>query len=89
MFAYLLRRLWQMIPTLIGVVLLVFFLFRKFGVDPAQTLAGLNATPREIAEIRHQLGLDEPWWYQLGLFIKGIVTFDWGRSWATNETIAH
>ena len=89
MFAYLLRRLWQMIPTLLGVVLLVFFLFRKFGVDPAQTLASLNATPREIAEIRHQLGLDESWWVQLGLFVKGIVTFDWGRSWATNETIAH
>jgi peptide/nickel transport system permease protein len=89
MLAYLLRRLWQMIPTLIGVVLLIFFLFRRFGVDPAQTLASLAATPREIAEIRQQLGLNEPWWVQLGLFVKGIVTFDWGRSWATNETIAH
>jgi len=89
MLAYLLRRLWQMIPTLLGVVLLVFFLFRKFGVDPAQTLASLNASPREIAEIRQQLGLSEPWWVQLALFVKGIVTFDWGRSWATNETIAH
>ena len=89
MLAYLLRRLWQMIPTLIGVVLLIFFLFRRFGVDPAQTLAGLDASPREIAEIRAQLGLTQPWWIQLGLFVKGIVTFDWGRSWATNETIAH
>ena len=89
MFAYVLRRLWQMIPTLTGVVLLVFFLFRKFGVDPAQTLASLDATPRQIAEIRAQLGLDQPWWYQLALFVKGIVTFDWGRSWATHETIAH
>ena len=89
MFAYLIRRLWQMIPTLLGVVLLVFFLFRKFGLDPAQTLAGLDASPREIAEIRQQLGLGEPWWVQLALFIKGIATFDWGRSWATHETIAH
>ena len=89
MFAYLIRRLWQMIPTLLGVVLLIFFLFRKFGLDPAQTLAGLDASPREIAEIRQQLGLGEPWWVQLALFIKGIVTFDWGRSWATHETIAH
>jgi peptide/nickel transport system permease protein len=89
MFAYLLRRLWQMVPTLLGVVLLVFFLFKKFGVDPAQTLAGLNDTPRQIEEIRAQLGLDQPWWIQLGIFIRGIVTFDWGHSWATNETIAH
>ena len=84
MFAYLLRRLWQMVPTLLGVVLLIFFLFHKFGADPAQTLAGLDATPREIAEVRRQLGLDQPWWVQLGLFAKGIVTFDWGRSWATH-----
>ena len=87
--SYLIRRLWQMIPTLLGVVLFVFFLFKRFGADPAQTLAGLNATPRQIAEIRVQLGLDEPWWIQLGIFLKGIVTFDWGRSWATSETVSH
>ncbi len=78
-----------MIPTLFGVVLLVFVLFKKFGADPVQTLASLNATPQEIADIRAQLGLDQPWWIQLGIFIKGIVTFDWGRSWATSETVNH
>ena len=41
MAAYLIRRLWQMIPTLIGVVLLVFFLFKSFGGDPAEILGGL------------------------------------------------
>ena len=43
MTAYLIRRLWQMVPTLLGVVLLVFFLFKAFGGDPAEVLAGLNA----------------------------------------------
>lgn len=43
--AYLLRRLWQMIPTLAGVVLLVFVLFKFFGGDPAEIVAGLNASP--------------------------------------------
>jgi peptide/nickel transport system permease protein len=89
MWSYLVRRLWQMIPTLLGVVLFVFFLFKKFGADPAQTLAALNATPQQIAEIRTQLGLDQPWWVQLGIYLRGIVTFDWGRSWATSETVAH
>jgi peptide/nickel transport system permease protein len=89
MWSYLVRRLWQMIPTLLGVVLFVFFLFKKFGADPAQTLAALNATPQQIAEIRAQLGLDQPWWVQLGIYLRGIVTFDWGRSWATSETVAH
>jgi peptide/nickel transport system permease protein len=66
MAAYLIRRLWQMIPTLFGVVLLVFFLFKYFGGDPAEILGGLNATPEQIDAIRQQLGLDQPVWVQLG-----------------------
>jgi peptide/nickel transport system permease protein len=89
MAAYLIRRLWQMVPTLIGVVLLVFFLFKAFGGDPAEILGGLNATPEQINAIREQLGLNEPWWKQLGIFLKQIVTFDWGRSWATNEAVSN
>ncbi len=89
MAAYLIRRLWQMIPTLIGVVLLVFFLFKAFGGDPAEILGGLSASPEQIDAIRQQLGLNEPWWVQLGIFLKQIATFDWGRSWATNESVAN
>ncbi|EHR73782.1 ABC-type dipeptide/oligopeptide/nickel transport system, permease component [Burkholderiales bacterium JOSHI_001] len=89
MLAYLIRRIWQMVPTLIGVVVLVFVLFKFFGSDPAIILGGLNATQDQIAAIRTQLGLDQPWWVQLGIFLKQIVTFDWGKSWATNESVAH
>ncbi len=89
MAAYLIRRLWQMIPTLIGVVLLVFFLFKYFGGDPAEILGGLNASPEQVNAIREQLGLNRPWYVQLGIFARQIVTFDWGRSWATNESVAN
>ena len=89
MAAYLIRRLWQMIPTLAGVILLVFFLFKYFGGDPAEVLGGLNATQDQVAAIRKQLGLDEPVWVQLWIFVKQIVTFDWGKSWATNEAVSH
>jgi peptide/nickel transport system permease protein len=89
MAAYLIRRLWQMIPTLIGVVLLVFFLFKAFGGDPAEILGGLNATPEQVNAIREQLGLNEPWWKQLAIFVKQIATFEWGRSWATNEAVSN
>jgi len=87
--AYLIRRLWQMIPTLLGVVLLVFFLFKYFGADPAVVLGGLNASPEMVESIREQLGLNKPVWEQLWIFIKQIVTFDWGKSWATHESIGH
>jgi peptide/nickel transport system permease protein len=89
MAAYLIRRLWQMMPTLFGVVLLVFFLFKFFGGDPSRDPGGLNATPEQMAAIRQQLGLNEPVWVQLGIFLKQIVTFDWGKSWATNEAVSN
>jgi len=74
MSAYLIRRLWQMVPTLAGVVLLVFGLFKAFGGDPAEVLAGLNASPEQIDAIRQQLGLDQPWWQQLWRFVRQIAT---------------
>ena len=89
MWAYLIRRLWQMVPTLIGVVVLVFLLFKFFGADPAVILGGLNATQEQVAAIRTQLGLDRPWWVQLAIYLKEIVTFEWGRSWATNEAVSN
>ncbi|MGK2899346.1 MAG: ABC transporter permease [Burkholderiaceae bacterium] len=89
MAAYLIRRLWQMIPTLFGVVLLVFLLFKAFGGDPAEILGGLNATQTQIDAIRQQLGLNESLWTQFGIFLKQIVSFDWGKSWATNEAVGH
>ena len=89
MAAYLLRRLWQMIPTLLGVVLLVFFLFKFFGGDPAEILGGLNATPEQVQAIRDQLGLNQPWYMQLGIYLKGIVTLNWGESFATHEQVSH
>ncbi len=88
MAAYLIRRLWQTVPTLAGVVVLVFALFKVFGGDPAEILGGLNASEEQVAAIRTQLGLDRPWWVQLGLFLKQVATFDWGTSWATNEPVA-
>jgi peptide/nickel transport system permease protein len=78
-----------MIPTLLGVILLVFFLFKKFGGDPSELLAGMSATPEQIASIRAQLGLDRPVTEQLWIFIQQIATFNWGSSWATKESIAN
>jgi len=89
MFAYILRRLWQMLPTMLGVVLLVFVLFNWVGGDPAYILAGKMANAESIANIRHQLGVDQPYYVQLGIFIRQIVSFDFGQSWATGESVSH
>jgi peptide/nickel transport system permease protein len=89
MTAYILRRIWQMVPTLAGVVLLVFLLFHYFGADPSVILAGQNATQAQIAAIRQQLGLDQPVYVQFWIYLRSILTFDWGRSWATNEAVSN
>jgi peptide/nickel transport system permease protein len=78
-----------MVPTLIGVILLVFFLFKFFGGDPAEILGGLLATPEQIEAIRQQLGLNDPWYVQLWIFVKSIFTFNWGNSWATSEAVSN
>jgi peptide/nickel transport system permease protein len=78
-----------MIPTLGGVILFVFFLFKWFGGDPAEILGGLLATPEQIEAIRTQLGLNDPWYTQLSIFVKSIFTFNWGNSWATGETVSN
>jgi peptide/nickel transport system permease protein len=88
MTAYVIRRMWQMIPTIFGVILLIFFLFNWVGGDPAQVLAGKISNPEQIANIRKQLGVDEPYWYQLWVFVKQVFTFDFGRSWSTNEEVS-
>lgn len=89
MLAYVLRRLAQMLPTMAGVVLLVFFLFNWVGGDPSYLLAGKMADPAAIANIRAQLGIDQPYTTQLWIFVKQIVTFDFGNAWSTGEPVAH
>ena len=88
MATYLIRRLWQMVPTLLGVVLLVFGLFNFVGGDPAYLLAGKISNPEQIENIRRQLGVDQPYYVQLWIFLKQIATGDFGVSWATNERVS-
>lgn len=89
MTAYIIRRLWQMIPTMLGVILLVFLLFNWVGGDPAYVLAGKISNQEQIDNIRRQLGVDQPMWVQLWIFIKQVLTADFGASWSTNERVGN
>lgn len=88
MSGYIVRRILQMIPTILGVILLVFILFNAVGGDPAYVLAGKISSPEQIENIRRQLGVDQPWWVQLLIFVRQVVTADFGVSWATNEPVS-
>jgi peptide/nickel transport system permease protein/oligopeptide transport system permease protein len=87
MYNYLIKRLLSTIPVLIGISLLLFFMLRMLPGDPAQVLAGQMATPEEIENIRHQLGLDRPIYEQYAVYMSRLVRFDLGRSARTQNPV--
>lgn len=88
MFVYILRKILSTIPTLFGVALIVFVLFNMVGGDPTYQMLGRHANARQISELRHEYGFDQPKIVQFGEYLKQIVTFDYGRSYATKQPIS-
>jgi peptide/nickel transport system permease protein len=87
-YAYILRRMAYVIPILLGVCLIIFLLFNVVSPDPAMIMLGKHATAKQIAEIRHELGLDRHWFIQYLDVVKSAFTFDFGRSWSTKQEIS-
>lgn len=77
---YILRRLFLAVPVLLGASFLVFISIRFIPGDPAVAIAGELATPAYIAQVRQDMGLDEPLLVQYGLYLQRIVQGDWGQS---------
>lgn len=88
MLSYIIRRVLQMIPTLFGVMLLLFVLFNGVGGDPSYILAGKSFSEETLANIRAQLGLDQPLYMQFLLFVQQVLTLDFGTSWATQQPVS-
>ena len=80
MLRYIARRLFVFVITLLGVAVVVSALLRLVPGDPAVVFLGENATPENVAELRHALGLDLPWPVQLARYLKGIPTGNLGVS---------
>ena len=74
------RRVLQLIPVLLGVSLVIFFMVRAIPGDPAQILLGQTATPEAVQEVRERLGLNEPVVVQYLLFLRDAATGDLGDS---------
>lgn len=80
MLAYTIRRIFMLIPVLIGMSLIVFFLIRLIPGNPAQVILGTQATDEAIQKLTHQLGLDQPWLTQYVEYMTNIITGDLGES---------
>lgn len=77
---YIIRRLLQTIPVLIGVSLLVFSLIHLIPGDAAQVIAGEGASEQTVEQIREKLGLNEPLHVQHGTYVGNVLQGDFGES---------
>ncbi|MED1950381.1 ABC transporter permease [Brevibacillus centrosporus] len=84
---YLIKRLFQMIPVVIGISVIVFFLLHMIPGDPAMVLLGQDASQSEIERLRNLMGLNEPLYVQLFTFLKNVATGDLGHSIFQNESV--
>jgi len=81
------RRLLVSIPALVGVLFLCFLLLQVVPTDPAQIIAGPDARPETVAEIRKELGLDRPIIVQFVEYIGRVARGDLGRSIISNKAV--
>ncbi|MEQ9736423.1 MAG: hypothetical protein RLN67_04285, partial [Algiphilus sp.] len=84
---YLLRRIATGIPLILGVTFISFLLMVYFGPDMTFELVGKNPTAEQIAQVRIQLGYDQPFLVRYWHYLVELATLDLGRSISTGESV--
>ncbi len=84
---YIVKRLLMLIPVLLGVSIIVFFLLRVCAPDPAPVVLGQHATEASMNEWREANGLNKPVVTQYIDFLKGALTGDFGTSYYTKKPV--
>ena len=88
MIRFFFTRLSLVIPTFIGITLLVFVLIRLIPGDPIETMAGERGIdPARLAQLRKDYGFDQPVLVQYGLYLSRLLHGDLGRSIVTHESV--
>ncbi|MGE5256375.1 MAG: ABC transporter permease [Hyphomicrobiales bacterium] len=77
---YITKRLFHLTLIMLGVSVLVFLMLRMIPGDPARLLLGEFATPEDLARLRSQMGLDQSYPVQYGIYLKNILQGDLGNS---------
>jgi len=87
MTSFIIRRILIIIPTLLGMTVVIFLMLAVTPGDPAELLLGERATTESLNAMREYLGLNQPLYIQYGLFLKRIVKFDLGETIWTREKV--
>jgi peptide/nickel transport system permease protein len=80
MIGFLSRRLVALIPTLLGMTVMLFLISSILPVDPARAALGEDATMEQVEAYRKQLGLDQPLWVQFFRYVSNVMRGDLGNS---------
>jgi peptide/nickel transport system permease protein len=84
---YLIRRILHIFPVLVGLSVLIFVISRIIPGDPVRLALGLEATEDQVAQLRHQLGLDRPLVVQYVAYLGGVLRGDFGYSLRTHRSV--
>jgi len=87
MHKYILKRLLMLIPVVVGITFLVFFILSLTPGDPVNLILGDSATPEAKAILREQLGLNDPLLVQYGKYMFKMVQGDFGRSYTNQRDV--
>ena len=87
MISFIIRRTLTVIPTLLGVTIIVFLMLQITPGDPAELLLGERATKDSLEAMREHLGLKKPLYVQYGMFLKRVAKFDLGETIWTREKV--
>ncbi len=85
--AYIVKRLLQLVPILIGVSMITFVTARLLPGNPAVMAAGPLASQEDIAAVAADMGLDQPIWKQYVRYVGDLLRGDFGTSWRTGEAV--
>ena len=88
MLKYILKRLLSLLPVIIGATLIVYLIMNMAKGDPARIILGETATPEAIAQLREEMGLNDPVLIQYGRYMLNLVRGDLGTSYRTNAPVA-
>jgi len=87
MFFYIIRRILQIIPVIIGVTLILFVLLYVIPEDPARLILQKGATPQALENLRAKMGIDKPLYVQYWRYIKQLASGDLGTSYRYRRSV--
>jgi len=87
MYLYLVKRVLALVPVLLGLTTIVFFIMAMIPGDPATAILGSYATPENVEKLNRDLGLDRPLYEQYFIWLSNILQGDFGRSYSLNREV--